>query len=148
MYSLDSSAKAIDLARQNVELNFGKDSRHHLIQSDTMQYLKRSEEEFDIIILDPPAFAKHNNVKHNALQGYKRLNFEAIRRIRPGGRLFTFSCSQVIDMPLFRGAVMAAAIEAKRPVRVLHQLGQPSDHPVSIFHPEGEYLKGLVLLID
>jgi len=148
MYSLDSSAKAIDLARQNVELNFGKDPRHHLIQSDTMQYLKHSDEYFDIVILDPPAFAKHNNVKHNALQGYKRLNFEAIRRIRSGGRLFTFSCSQVIDMPLFRGAVMAAAIEAQRPVRVLHHLGQPPDHPVSIFHPEGEYLKGLVLLID
>jgi len=148
MYSLDSSVKAIDLARQNVELNFGKDPRHHLIQSDTMQYLKHTEEDFDTIILDPPAFAKHNNVKHNALQGYKRLNFEAIRRIRSGGRLFTFSCSQVIDMPLFRGAVMAAAIEAQRPVRILHHLGQPPDHPVSIFHPEGEYLKGLVLLID
>ncbi|HSV87336.1 MAG TPA: class I SAM-dependent rRNA methyltransferase [Bacteroidales bacterium] len=148
VYSLDSSAKAIELARQNVELNFGVDPRHHLIQADALQYLRHSGDTYDIIILDPPAFAKHTHVKHNALQGYKRLNYEAIKHVLPGGLLFTFSCSQVIDMPLFRGAILAAAIEAGRPVRVVHQMGQPADHPVNVFHPEGEYLKGLILLID
>jgi 23S rRNA (cytosine1962-C5)-methyltransferase len=111
------------------------------------EYLKRTEESYDLIVLDPPAYAKHTHARHNALQGYKRLNMEAIKRIRPGGILFTFSCSQVVDMPLFRGAVLAAAIEAGRSARILHQMSQPADHPVNIFHPEGEYLKGLVLLV-
>jgi len=148
MHSLDSSAKAIDLAKQNVELNFGYAPNHFLIQSDTLKFLKSTSERFDLVILDPPAYAKHTHVRHNALQGYKRLNMEALKLITKGGVLFTFSCSQVVDMPLFKGAVLAAAIEAGRSVRVLHQLCQPADHPVNIFHPEGEYLKGLVLLVD
>ncbi|MBW6499227.1 MAG: class I SAM-dependent rRNA methyltransferase [Bacteroidales bacterium] len=148
MHSLDSSAKAMELTERNIELNFGNEPRHRTITQDTMQYLKRTEESYDLIILDPPAYAKHTHARHNALQGYKRLNLEAIKRIKPGGILFTFSCSQVVDMPLFRGTVLAAAIEAGRSARILHQMTQPTDHPVNIFHPEGEYLKGLVLLVE
>lgn len=148
MHSLDSSAKAIELTRQNIALNFGNEPRHRTITCDTLNHLKHTPESYDLIILDPPAYAKHTHVRHNALQGYKRLNMHAIKRINAGGILFTFSCSQVVDMPLFRGAVLAAAIEAGRGARVLHQLSQPADHPVNIFHPEGEYLKGLVLMID
>ena len=148
MHSLDSSAKAIELTDRNIELNFGNEPRHLSITQDTLKYLKRTEENYDLIVLDPPAYAKHTHARHNALQGYKRLNMEAIKRIRPGGILFTFSCSQVVDMPLFRGAVLAAAIEAGRSARILHQMSQPADHPVNIFHPEGEYLKGLVLLVE
>ncbi len=148
MHSLDSSAKAIELTERNIELNFGNEPRHKTITQDTMQYLKRTEESYDLIILDPPAYAKHTHARHNALQGYKRLNMEAIKRIKPGGILFTFSCSQVVDMPLFRGTLLAAAIEAGRSARILHQMTQPTDHPINIFHPEGEYLKGLVLLVE
>ena len=148
MHSLDSSAKAIELTDRNIALNFGEEPRHRSITQDTLQYLKRTDETYDVIILDPPAYAKHTHARHNALQGYKRLNLEALKKIRTGGFLFTFSCSQVVDMPLFRGAVLAAAIEAGRKVRVLHQLTQPADHPVNIFHPEGEYLKGLVLEVE
>lgn len=148
MHSLDSSAKAIELTDRNIELNFGNEPRHLSITQDTLQYLKRTEESYDLIVLDPPAYAKHTHARHNALQGYKRLNMEAIKRVRPGGILFTFSCSQVVDMPLFRGAVLAAAIEAGRSARILHLMTQPADHPVNIFHPEGAYLKGLVLLVD
>lgn len=147
MHSLDSSAKAIELTDRNIELNFGNEPRHKSITQDTMQYLKRTEEIYDLIVLDPPAYAKHTHTRHNALQGYKRLNMEAIKRIRPGGILFTFSCSQVVDMALFRGAVLAAAIEAGLSTRILHQMTQPADHPVNIFHPEGAYLKGLVLVV-
>lgn len=148
VHSVDSSKKAIELCEENIELNFGKDPRHTCITSDTMQYLRQTSQDFDVIILDPPAYAKHVNARHNAVQGYKRLNLEAIKRIKPGGVIFTFSCSQVVDMTLFRGAVMAASIESGRQVRILHQLSQPADHPINIFHPEGEYLKGLVLKID
>ncbi len=146
--SVDSSKKAIELCEENIRLNFGRDSRHTCITSDTMQYLRQSMQNFDVIILDPPAYAKHLNARHNAVQGYKRLNLEAIKRIQPGGIIFTFSCSQVIDMALFRGAVMAAAIESGKQVQILSQMSQPPDHPVSIFHPEGEYLKGLVMRVD
>jgi len=148
VHSVDSSKKAIELCKENIRLNFGDDPRHTCTTSDTMQYLRQSSQEFDVIVLDPPAYAKHLNARHNAVQGYKRLNLEAMKRIKKGGIIFTFSCSQVVDMELFRGAVMAASIESGRQVRILHQLSQPADHPVNIFHPEGEYLKGLVLSID
>ncbi len=120
-------------------------ARHQSFTADTMDYLRQNRSVYDLIILDPPAYAKHQHVKHNAVQGYKRLNLEALKTIADGGILFTFSCSQVIDMQLFRSTVMAAAILAGRQVRILHQLSQPADHPVNIFHPEGQYLKGLVL---
>ncbi len=121
-------------------------ARHQSFTADTMDYLRQNQSVYDLIILDPPAYAKHQHVKHNAVQGYKRLNLEAFKTIADGGILFTFSCSQVIDMQLFRSTVMAAAILAGRQVRILHQLSQPADHPVNIFHPEGQYLKGLVLM--
>ena len=148
VHSLDSSARAIDLTEENIQLNFGDEVKHASICEDTMQYLRRTEETYDVIILDPPAYAKHSHVRHNAVQGYKRLNLEALQKIRSGGVLFTFSCSQVVDKNLFRNTVMAAAIQAGRSVRILHQLSQPADHPVNIFHPEGEYLKGLVLFVE
>ncbi len=148
VYSTDSSKKAIELCDENVKLNFGNDPRHTCLAFDTMQFIRQSTQEFDVIVLDPPAYAKHQNARHNAVQGYKRLNLEAMKRIKPGGIIFTFSCSQVVDMTLFRGALLAASIEAGRQVRILHQMSQPADHPIGIFHPEGEYLKGLVLMID
>lgn len=148
VHSLDSSAAAMKLTEQNMRLNFGADPRHLLITADTIQYLQQTDEAYDVIILDPPAFAKHVHVKHNAVQGYKRLNQAAIEKIKPGGTLFTFSCSQVIDMNLFRSTIMAAAILSKRKARVLHQMTQPPDHPVNLFHPEGQYLKGLVVQVD
>ncbi len=146
VHSLDSSARAMDLCVRNVALNSAED-RHKAITEDAMEYLRGSAESYDVIVLDPPAYAKHQHVKHKAVQGYKRLNLEAIKAIAPGGILFTFSCSQVVDMRLFHATVMSAAILAGRRVRVLHQLTQPPDHPVNMFHPEGQYLKGLVLLI-
>jgi 23S rRNA (cytosine1962-C5)-methyltransferase len=146
--SLDSSKKAIQLTEKNVELNFPGCSNHEVITADAIQYIRETNNPRDIIILDPPAFAKHSNVRHNAVQGYKRLNAEAIARIAPGGLLFTFSCSQVVSAPLFRSTVIAAAIEAGREVKILHQMAQPPDHPVNAFHPEGEYLKGLVLYVE
>ena len=149
VHSVDSSQKAIDLTLKNVALNpLEPGAVHEAYAIDTFDFLVNKEHIYDLIILDPPAFAKHQNVKHNAIKGYKRLNAEALRQIKPGGVLFTFSCSQVIDRQLFQGAVMAAAIETGRSVRILHQLTQPADHPVSIFHPEGEYLKGLVLYVE
>ncbi len=151
VHSVDSSKKAIELTDRNVELNkdrFPETAIHQSYAEDVFDFLKGKDKVYDLIILDPPAFAKHQNVKHNAVQGYKRLNLEALKQIKPGGILFTFSCSQVIDRSLFRGAVMAAAIESGRSVRILHQLSQPADHPVSIFHPEGEYLKGLILYVE
>jgi 23S rRNA (cytosine1962-C5)-methyltransferase len=147
VHSVDSSKKAIELTDQNALLN-GVADRHASFAVDTFSFLRDSEETYDIIILDPPAFAKHQNVRHNAVMGYKRLNMEAIKRIKPGGILFTFSCSQVVDKYLFNNTIMAAAIEAGRNIKVMHQLNQPADHPVSIFHPEGEYLKGLVLFVE
>jgi 23S rRNA (cytosine1962-C5)-methyltransferase len=146
VHSTDISKKAIDLTDQNIELNGIKN--HESFAVDTFEFLKHKENTYDIIVLDPPAFAKHQNVKHNAIMGYKRLNYEAMKQIKPGGLLFTFSCSQVVDKNTFNSTVMAAAIEAGRTVRVLHHLSQPPDHCVNIFHPEGEYLKGLVVHIE
>jgi 23S rRNA (cytosine1962-C5)-methyltransferase len=147
VHSLDSSRKAIDLTNDNIELN-GFNDRHDSIVADAMEYMKDLKEDYDIIVLDPPAFAKHREKRHKAIQGYKRLNAHAIRQIRPGGIIFTFSCSQVVDKFLFNNTVIAAAIEAGRNVRILEQLHQPADHPINAFHPEGEYLKGLVIRVD
>ena len=148
VHSVDSSAKAIELTNQNVELNFPGDSRHESFVADGFDFMQDIENKYDLIILDPPAFAKHRNVLSQALQGYKRLNAKAFQQIRPGGILFTFSCSQVVTRNNFREAVFSAAAIAGREVRILHQLSQPVDHPINIYHPEGEYLKGLVLYIE
>ncbi len=149
VHSVDSSAKAIELTRQNVELNFQNDPRHEAYALDAFKYLDDMEEgKYDLIILDPPAFAKHRDVLRNALQGYKKLNAKAFEKIRPGGILFTFSCSQAVNKEQFRLAVFSAAAMSGRNVRILHQLTQPADHPVNIYHPEGEYLKGLVLYVE
>jgi 23S rRNA (cytosine1962-C5)-methyltransferase len=149
VHSVDVSKKAIELTDFNVKLNFGDNcGNHQSYISDTFNFLEEKTNKYDVIVLDPPAFAKHQNVKHNAVQGYKRLNYEAIKSIKSGGVLFTFSCSQVIDKQLFYNTVMAASILAKRKVSVLHQLHQPPDHAINIYHPENEYLKGLVLYID
>lgn len=147
VHSVDVSKKAIALTEQNADLNNGKD-RHHAYALDVFNYLDDKEDVYDVIILDPPAFAKSQQVRHNALMGYKRLNADAIEKIKPGGIIFTFSCSGVVDKALFQNTVMAAAIEAGRNVKVMHHLSQPADHPISIFHPEGEYLKGLVLYVE
>ncbi len=147
VHSVDSSAKAIDLVSANMALNF-PGAKHEAYALDAFKYLDNIKDKYDLIILDPPAFAKHQNVLHNALQGYKRLNQQALEQIRPGGTLFTFSCSQVVSKENFRKSVFAAAANAKRNVRILHQLTQPGDHPVNIYHPEGEYLKGLVLYVE
>jgi 23S rRNA (cytosine1962-C5)-methyltransferase len=147
VHSLDSSKKAIVLTEENVRIN-GFEDRHGSIVADTMEYMKDLPEDYDIIILDPPAFAKHREKRHKAIQGYKRLNAHAIRQIKPGGIIFTFSCSQVVDKYLFNNTIIAAAIEAGRNVRILEQLHQPADHPINAFHPEGEYLKGLVIQVD
>jgi 23S rRNA (cytosine1962-C5)-methyltransferase len=148
VHSLDSSQKAIDLLEDN--LNFLSDfkNNHKSIIEDAKEYMKNLNDQYDIIILDPPAFAKHMKVKHKALQGYKRLNTRAIEQIRPNGILFTFSCSQVIDNNLFRHMVLSSAIAAGRNVSILKQMHQPADHPINIFHPESEYLKGLVLKVE
>lgn len=148
VHSVDSSAKAIELTNRNIEINFKDVSKHKSFAQDTLSFLNGTEEKYDTIILDPPAYAKSKSAQHKAVQGYKRLNERALRMINKGGILFTFSCSQVVDRKLFENTIMAAAIEAKRTVKVLHHLSQPADHPVSIFHPEGEYLKGLVLYIE
>ena len=148
VHSLDSSKKAIDLVNHNIELMDHKDINHLSIVDDAMNFIKNMEYKYDIIILDPPAFAKHIKVKHKALQGYKRLNTRAIEQIKPNGILFTFSCSQVIDQNLFRHMVLSSAITAKRNVSILKQLHQPADHPINIFHPESEYLKGLILKVE
>lgn len=148
VHSVDSSKKAIELTNKNMELNKFDTALHTAIAADTMEYLKSTEKLYDIIILDPPAYAKHLDVKHNAIQGYKRLNAQALQMIKKGGLLFTFSCSQVVDRHLFTSTITSAAIQVKRNVRILHHLSQPEDHPVNIFHPEGEYLKGLVLFVD
>jgi len=148
VHTVDSSAPAIDLANENIRINFGDDKRHESIKTDAFSYLDNIRDKYDLIILDPPAFAKHNNVLANALQGYKRLNLKAIDQIRPGGIIFTFSCSQVVSRENFRKSVFAAAANTGRRVRILHQLSQPVDHPVNIYHPESEYLKGLVLYVE
>lgn len=146
--SVDSSAKAIELTRKNVELNFPGDERHEAICEDAFKYLDRAGDHYDIIILDPPAFAKHRAALHNALKGYTRLNVKAFEKIKKGGIVFTFSCSQVVTKDNFRNAVFTAAAQAGRKVRILHQLHQPADHPINIYHPEGEYLKGLVVYVE
>ena len=147
VHSEDSSAKAIELTRQNVEMNFLGDSRHQAFCEDAFKYLEKADG-YDLIILDPPAFAKHRGALHNALKGYTRLNAKAFEKIQAGGILFTFSCSQVVTKDHFRNAVFTAAAQAGRKVRILHQLHQPADHPINIYHPEGEYLKGLVLYVE
>lgn len=148
VHSVDSSAKAISLTNRNVELNFPGDPRHEAYAEDAFKYLERMGSNYDLIILDPPAFAKHKDVLRNALQGYRKLNAIAFEKIKSGGILFTFSCSQVVSKENFRLAVFSAAAQSKRNVRILHQLTQPADHPVNIYHPEGEYLKGLVLYVE
>jgi 23S rRNA (cytosine1962-C5)-methyltransferase len=148
VHTVDSSANAIDMANKNMELNFGEQHRHQGITADVLKFLVEPASSYDLMILDPPAFAKHHNVLNNALQGYKRLNARAIERIKPGGIIFTFSCSQAVSKENFRKSVFAASANTGRRVRILHQLTQPADHPVSIYHLEGEYLKGLVLLVD
>jgi 23S rRNA (cytosine1962-C5)-methyltransferase len=148
VHSLDSSQKALDLAAQNVALNAFDPARHDVIKADAVEYLKNIQADYDVIVLDPPAFAKHLSARHKAVQGYIRINEAAIRQIKKGGIIFTFSCSQVIDKKLFHDSIMAASIQAGRKVRILHQLHQPADHPISIYHPEGEYLKGLVLEVE
>ncbi|MGQ1784183.1 MULTISPECIES: class I SAM-dependent rRNA methyltransferase [unclassified Saccharicrinis] len=148
VHSVDSSERAIDLTRENVELNFPGDERHDAFAADAFKYLDDIKDKYDLIILDPPAFAKHNNVLNNALQGYKKLNAKAFEQIKSGGIVFTFSCSQVVSKDAFRKAVFSAAARSGRNVRILNQLTQPADHPVNIYHPEGEYLKGLVLYVE
>ena len=152
VHSVDSSAKAIELTKENVELNFPGDARHQAFCEDAFKYLESvgqsSALTYNLIILDPPAFAKHRGALHNALKGYTRLNQKAFEKIESGGILFTFSCSQVVTKDHFRNAVFTAAALAKRKVRILHQLHQPADHPINIYHPEGEYLKGLVLYVE
>jgi 23S rRNA (cytosine1962-C5)-methyltransferase len=148
VHSADASAKAIDLTNENVELNFPGDDRHKSLVVDGFEYLKDIQDKYDLIILDPPAFAKHRNTLPQALKGYKRINTRAFEQIRPGGILFTFSCSQVVSKERFREAVFSAAAISGRNVRILHQMSQPTDHPVNIYHPESEYLKGLVLYVE
>lgn len=148
VHSVDSSAKAIAMTNKNVELNFPGDPRHQAFAEDAFKFLDKIDNQYDLIILDPPAFAKHKNVLRNALQGYRKLNAIAFEKIKPGGILFTFSCSQVVTKENFRLAVFSAAAQSGRNVRILHQLTQPADHPVNIYHPEGEYLKGLVLYVE
>ena len=148
VHSVDSSAKAIELTNMNVNMNFPHDSRHEAFCEDAFRFLEKSDQSYDLIILDPPAFAKHRGAVRNALKGYIRLNFKALEKIKSGGVLFTFSCSQVVTKDQFRNAVFTAAAQARRKVRILHQLHQPADHPINIYHPEGEYLKGLVLFVE
>lgn len=148
VHSVDSSSKAIDLTNRNVTLNFPNDQRHKAFCEDAFKFLDEMGDQYDLIILDPPAFAKHRGALHNALKGYTRLNQKAFQKIQSGGILFTFSCSQVVTKDHFRNAVFTAAALARRKVRILHQLHQPADHPINIYHPEGEYLKGLVLYVE
>lgn len=148
VHSVDSSAKAIELTNANVELNFPGDNRHKAYCDDAFKYLEANDDKYDLIVLDPPAFAKHRAALHNALKGYTRLNVKGLQRIKRGGILFTFSCSQVVTKDQFRQAVFTAAAQTGRKVRILHQLHQPADHPINIYHPQGEYLKGLVLYVE
>lgn len=147
--SVDSSTKAIMLTDENINLNFPADNRHKAVSEDAFKFLDNiSKDEFDLIILDPPAFAKHRSALRNALRGYQKLNAKAFEKIAPGGILFTFSCSQAVNKDQFRLAVFSAAAQTGRKVKILHQLTQPADHPVNIYHPEGEYLKGLILYVE
>lgn len=146
--SVDISGRAMELTEKNVALNFGPEAPHQIHTADVLTFLKSAAADYDLIVVDPPAFAKSRNKRHQAVQGYKRLNALALRKLKPGGMLFTFSCSQVVDKALFDNTIVAAAVEARRQVRILHHLNQPADHPVSLFHPEGSYLKGLVLYVS
>ena len=148
VHSVDSSAKAIELTERNIGINFPNEQRHTAYCDDAFKFLEKSGDQYDLVILDPPAFAKHRTALHNALKGYTRLNAKALEKIRPGGILFTFSCSQVVTKDNFRNAVFTAAALTRRKVSILHQLHQPADHPINIYHPEGEYLKGLVLYVE
>ncbi len=149
VHSVDSSQKAIDLTNENVKLNFPDDPRHKAFAQDAFKFLDNIKKgDYNLIILDPPAFAKHKDAVRNAMKGYARLNQKALEKLPEGGILFTFSCSQVISKDAFRTAVFTAAVHAKRKVKILHQLHQPADHPINIYHPEGEYLKGLVLYVE
>jgi len=148
VHSVDSSERAVEMTKKNIALNGFDPLQHESFDSDTFNFLKDKSGVYDLIILDPPAFAKHKEAKHQAMKGYQRLNAEAMRVIKPGGIIFTFSCSQVVDRQLFYDTVVSSAIQAGRVIKVLNHLSQPSDHPVSIFHPEGEYLKGLVLFVE
>ena len=148
VHSVDVSQKAIDLVRSNVAHNFGENAPHEAFAEEAFEFMANNENKYDLIVLDPPAFAKHRDAVKNALRGYQRLNAKGIQSIRPGGILFTFSCSQAIDKEMFRLAVFSAAAQVGRRVRILHQLHQPADHPINIYHPEGEYLKGLVLEVE
>lgn len=147
VHSVDSSKKAIEQTDINVALNF-KNANHKSFAEDVFDYLKKSEQQYDVIVLDPPAFAKHLSAVKNAMVGYRNLNYEGIKKCAPGSILFTFSCSQAIDKDLFRKVIFQAAAQAKRNVKIMHQLSQPADHPINIYHPEGEYLKGLVLYVE
>jgi 23S rRNA (cytosine1962-C5)-methyltransferase len=147
VHSLDSSKKAIDLLEDNLALLKDKKFKHKSIVADAMDYIKDINVDYDIIILDPPAFAKHMKSRHKAIQGYKKLNARAIEQIKSGGIIFTFSCSQVMNKELFRSIILSAGVAAERKIKILHQLHQPSDHPINIFHPESEYLKGLVIQV-
>jgi len=146
--SVDSSEKAMDLAHKNMVTNFGENPNHRFFTTDAFDFLKNQQEKYDVIILDPPAFAKHQQALDNALKAYRGINETAIKSIVSGGILFTFSCSQVVSKDDFRVAVFSAAAITGRNVRILHQLSQPADHPINIYHPEGEYLKGLVLFVE
>jgi 23S rRNA (cytosine1962-C5)-methyltransferase len=148
VHSVDASAKAIELTKKNLELNGFDPIANECVAADTFDFLKDKKNVYDVIILDPPAFAKHKDSRHQAMKGYQRLNAEAMKMIKPNGILFTFSCSQVVDKQLFYDTVVSAAIQAGREIKVLQHIGQPADHPVSIYHPEGEYLKGLVLYVN
>jgi 23S rRNA (cytosine1962-C5)-methyltransferase len=147
VHSVDASEKAIDLTRKNIELNGFDSQQHECFAVDTFDFLRDEKDRYDLIILDPPAFAKHKDSRHQAMKGYQRLNAEAMRAIRPNGIIFTFSCSQVVDKQLFYDTVVSAGLQTGRDIKVLQHLGQPGDHPVSLYHPEGEYLKGLVLYV-
>ncbi|MBX2899138.1 MAG: class I SAM-dependent rRNA methyltransferase [Cyclobacteriaceae bacterium] len=148
VHSVDASERAIALTRKNLELNGFDPTMHACAAEDTFDFLKDKQDVYDLIILDPPAFAKHKDSRHQAVKGYQRLNAEAMKMIKPGGIIFTFSCSQVVDRQLFYDTIVSAGIQAGRQIKVLHHLAQPADHPVSLYHPEGEYLKGLVLYVE
>jgi 23S rRNA (cytosine1962-C5)-methyltransferase len=149
VHSLDSSQRALDVCEENVALNGFPAEQHKSIAADALEFLKDDQlGDYDIVVLDPPAFAKRASARHAAVQGYKRINLRALQGMKPGSLLFTFSCSQAVDDALFANTLVAAAIQAGRTVRILHRLHQPPDHPVNVFHPEGSYLKGLVLRVD
>ena len=148
VHSLDSSARALEVCEENVDLNDLPQTQHNSINADAVQFLKEELEDYDVVVLDPPAFAKRASAKHAAVQGYKRINLRALESMKPGSILFTFSCSQAVNDKLFTDTIISAAIGANRTVRILHRLHQPADHPVNAFHPEGSYLKGLVLRVD